>query len=352
MTISRRTFHQALLAAAALGAGTARAEAPPPVIRFGVSTAGVGQPPRIVSGSTAVAQAQHLLEKAFEAEGTRIEWIFFKGQGPAVNEAMSNDQLDFTTLGDLPAIIGRSVGIRAKLVMVSGRRSNSYVLVPPSSPFRTIADLKGRRIGLHKGTATQLAANRVLEAHGLGERDVKIINLEPAAAVAAFQGGDLDAVFATLLQLKLRDSGAARVLYSTRAQPMATAQSHILVSDRFAARYPGTTQRVVTALVGAAAYASEPSRRSEVLDLWASAGTPRTLYEEEYPGPLAARLSPRFDAFAVALDKRSVEDAFRYKLIRRRFDVDEWIAARYVETAVKALQAGSTWPPQDASGPA
>jgi sulfonate transport system substrate-binding protein len=352
MTLSRRSFSQGLLAGAALAhVPFVRAEPAPPVIRFGVSTAGVGQPPRIVGGSTAVAQSLRLVEQAVQAQGSRVEWIFFKGQGPAVNEAMSNDQLDFTTLGDLPSIIGRSVGIRAKLVMVSSRLGNSYVLVPPSAPFKGVADLKGRRIGLHKGTATQLAADRVLEAHGLGEHDVKIVNLEPAAAAAAFQAGDLDAIFASLLQLKLRDNGAGRVLYSTRRQPDATAQSHVLVSDRFAAQHPALTQQVVTALVRGAAHASEPARRGEVLDLWASAGTPRALFEEEYPGALAPRLSPRFDPFAVALDKRSVDDAFRFKLIRRRFDVDEWIDARYVEAAVKQLRAESTWPLQQIQQP-
>lgn len=84
--------------------------AKPALIRFGVSSAGVGNPPRTTGGWTSVAQMHRHLEREFEADGIPVKWIFFKGQGPAVNEAIANNQLDFTSLGDLPSIVGRSAG--------------------------------------------------------------------------------------------------------------------------------------------------------------------------------------------------------------------------------------------------
>ncbi|AKJ29387.1 ABC transporter substrate-binding protein [Caldimonas brevitalea] len=358
---SVRLTRRVVVAAIALAAGApallgaprlAQARpARPKVVRFGVSQAGVGTPPRSTSGWTAVAQTRRYVEQALAQVGVPVEWIFFKGQGPAVNEAMSNDQLDFTTLGDLPSIIGRSVGIKAKLAAVTSKRGNHYVAVHPDAPLRTVADLRGKRIGLHKGTASQLAANRILEAHGLTERDVKIINLEPAASLAAFQTRDIDATFGTLSLLTLRDKGLARVLYTTRHQPVATGQGHVLVSERFSAEQPELAQRVVTALVSAAHYASLDANRQELLKLWASSGSAtEATYDEEYRGALAPRMSPRFDPFAVARIQQGVADAYRFKLIRRSFDVGAWIEPRYVEAAVAQLKLDSLWPAYDAQG--
>ncbi|MCW7540184.1 ABC transporter substrate-binding protein [Aquabacterium sp. A7-Y] len=346
-TLALATAWPALLALP----GARAQSAAPRVLRFGVSQAGAGNPPRSSSGWTAIAQARRSVEQALEPLGLPVEWIFFKGQGPAVNEAMSNDQIDFTTLGDLPAIIGRSVGIKAKLALVTSKRSNSYVAVHPDAPIRSIADLRGKRIGLHKGTAAQLSANRILEAHGLAERDVKTINLEPAASLAAFQTRDIDALFGTLSLLVLRDKGLARIVYTTRDQPVATAQGHVLVTERFAAQQPELTQRVVTALVRAAQYASDEAHRAELLRLWAASGNAsEAIYDEEYRGALAPRMSPRFDPFAVARIRQGVEDAHRFRLIRRSFDVNAWIEPRFVEAAVAQLGLDALWPAYDAQG--
>jgi sulfonate transport system substrate-binding protein len=341
----------ASLAAAFALASPAQAQTPP-TVRFGISNAGVGNPPRVGTGWLSVAQSRHVVEDELKADGIRVEWIFFRGQGPAVNEAMTNDQLDFTTLGDLPSIIGRSVGLKARVIMVASRGSNTYVAVPPHSTARSVADLKGKRIAFHKGTATQLAADRLLERNGLAEHDVKAVNLEPASARAAFQSGDLDAIVGTLELLQMQSRGEARVIYTSRESPTSTSAGHILVTDRFAQAQPQLTQRVVTALVRAAQYASDDAHRAEVVKLWASSGTASVAdYESDLAGlPLSHRLSPRFDPFVVAIDKQSVEDAYRFKLIRRKFDVDAWIDERYVETAVKQLKLENFWPRFDARG--
>src|SRR6185436_18735305 len=94
---------------------------------------------------------------------------------------------------------------------------------------------------------------------------------------------------------------------------------HVLVNQKFADQYPGLTYRVVKALVKAAHWAGQEANRDSVFRIWGSAGAiPESLYRSEYKDvPLATRLSPVFDPFVVAVDHRSVSDAFRYKLIRR-----------------------------------
>ncbi|MES2205924.1 MAG: aliphatic sulfonate ABC transporter substrate-binding protein [Pseudomonadota bacterium] len=330
----------------------AYASSTPNVIRFGISTAGIGNPPRVSTGWISVAQTQRLLENEFAKDGIKIEWIFFKGQGPAVNEAISNNQLDFTSLGDLPSIIGRSVGLDTRLVLVGTSRSDSYIGVLPNSPIKTLADLKGKRVSFNKGTASQLAANRVFASAGFSEKDIKVISMDPATAKSAFFSGDIDAFFSTLELVKFQKEGKARIIYHTKSLPSASLQGFIVANQKFAKAYPQITQRVVKSLVKAAYWTSEEKNRDAVFKLWGSAGSiPEYVYRQEYQGvPLTHRLNPLFDPFIVERTKQSVKDAYTFKLIRKPFDVDSWIDRSYLNSALKELNLEHHWPQFDASG--
>ena len=99
----------------------------PAVIRIGVATGGVGNPIRHGGTSTALAYADKAIEEEFRKDGTKVEWIFFKGAGPAVNEALVNKQLDFAWQGDLPSIVHRAAGVKTKIILGSGVRTGLYL---------------------------------------------------------------------------------------------------------------------------------------------------------------------------------------------------------------------------------
>jgi sulfonate transport system substrate-binding protein len=349
--VRRRVMQLAGLIPASMLAAPAIARTAP-VIRFGVASAGVGDPPRITTGTMAVVQARRYLEDEFRSDGIKVEWVFFRGEGPAVNEALSNRQLDFSTQGGLPAIVGRSVGIDTRAVFVSGSRANTFVLVRANSAIRSVKELRGKRIAFHKGTATQLAANRILGLHGLTEREVRVLNLDPAAAQAALQAGDLDAIFGTIALLRLREAGVAKVIFSTSNTPAATSPSQVVVHQDFARREPDLTRRTVKALVRASHWMADEKNRDEVFSIWSKGGSiSAAMYREEYAGiPLAERHAPQFDPFVLSRIQQSVEDAYQFKLIRRKFEVAGWTDKRYLDAAIRDLGLQAYWPAFDANG--
>ncbi len=333
---------------------TAAPEPAPKVIRFGISSPGTGYPPRISFTSVmALVGEQRVLEKEFERDGIRVEWVFFKGSGPAANEAMANGGLDFSTVGDLPAVIGRSVGIRTRAILPTGARTNTYVGVPTGSPVTSVAQLRGKRVAITKGSAGQLSANRVLAAYGMTERDIRLINLDAGASQAAFAAGELDAMFGNVVLLRRQQLGQLKVIHSTRDHdPLATYQQYVVVHESFAQKYPAIVKRVVKAIVQAAVWGSDERHRDATLKLWGDVGAvTEELHREELKGvPIAQRMSPLFDDFARAKARVTVADARKFGLIRRPFDTDAWIDASYLDAVLKEEGLVGYWPRYDGEG--
>ncbi len=67
------------------------------------------------------------------------------------------------------------------------------MVVPKDSPLKSVADLKGRRIALNKGSNVHYLLVKLLEKNGLKYSDVTPVFLPPADARAAFERGAVDA---------------------------------------------------------------------------------------------------------------------------------------------------------------
>jgi sulfonate transport system substrate-binding protein len=331
----------------------AQAQAPnPPVIRIGVATGGVGTPPRTGSSTNGIVNAQGLLEKEFEKDGIKVEWIFFKGAGPAVNEALVNKQLDLVWQGDLPSVVHRAGGVKTKIILGSGVRNGLYLGVPADSSITKLEDLRGKRVAVFKGTNLHLAALRALAAHGLKESDVKLINLDTAAAQAALTTRDIDAAFSYVNLFALRDKGVVKVVWSAAQDSYRfTRQTVLLVTDEFASKHAPLVQRVVDVSVRTARAYSDESRRAELFAEWGKTEFPAQVWREDFIGqPLRVRLSPLLDPFLVARYKEAADESFKLKLIRNKPEIDSWFDRSYLNAALKAQKLEAYWPEYAADG--
>lgn len=344
------TFRWAV-ATVLLAATTAFAQAPAS-IRIGVATGGVGTPPRTGGSTVGIVNAQGALEKAFERDGIKVEWIFFKGAGPAVNEALVNRQLDFAWQGDLPSIVHRAGGVKTRIVVASGVRNGLYLGVPPDSTITRLEDLRGKRVAIFKGTNLHLAAVRALADKGIKESELKLINLDLPGAQAALATKDIDAAFGYVELFALRDKGAAKVVWSAAQDSYRyTRQTALLVTDDFATRHPQIVQRVVTQVVRAARDHSDESRRAELFAQWGQAELPEKYWREDFIGqPLRVRLSPLLDPFLAARYQDAAEEAYALKLTRSKAETATWFDRRFLNAALKELRLEGYWPEYAADG--
>jgi sulfonate transport system substrate-binding protein len=341
---SRRTA-LAALAGAALFPRTGRAETPT-TIRIGFASIGTDNRPFAGGSPAAIAHAEHYIEKELaDLPGTKIEWSFFKGAGPAVNEAFANGQLDFALQGDLPSIIGRANGLKTHILLASGAHAPIYLAVPDGSPIASVKALRGKKVSIFRGTNNHLAAVKVLAGYGLGERDLQVLNMDTATTTAALATKDIDAAFGNFPLITLQEQGSARIVYTTKGDnPAYERHSHVIASDAFVAAHPDLTQRLVTGFVKATRWSSDEANREAVLEIWARSGTPASVFRYDFDGqPLRYRNSPIIDPFLIEQYRAQARQAREFGLLRRDVDLAGWFDTQFLEASLKQLGLENHW---------
>ncbi|MCH7336271.1 ABC transporter substrate-binding protein [Acinetobacter sp. NIPH 2699] len=321
----------------------------PKEVRIGVSSAGVGGKPRTGGGFTANAQVRSVLENEFKKDGIKVVWNLFPGAGPATNEAFANKKVDFGLHGDLPLIVGRSTGLKHKIILTTNKFGPVYVTVPADSSAKSVTDLKGKTWATHKGTATQLSVGRVLRKYGLEEKDIRLISQDPYSQRTSLSTGDIDAAVITPWALAAR--GVAKPIVEIRRDPLLSTPSTLWVGEEFEKKYPHIVQRVVTTLVKEAHWASQEANRDGLFKIWAQSGNPYDEYRRDFNGyKLIERVNPVIDDYYVAALTRAIGQAKDYKLIRRDVSLNGWIERKYLDNALKQLNLENYWPKYDANG--
>lgn len=312
----------------------------PKVINIGVADAGVGGRPATGGSPISSAHARGVLEEAFKEDGIQVKWVFFPTAGPGVNEALSNNLLDFAFQGDLPNLVGKAAGLPTKLILAEYRKGNLYVVAREGSGIESLKDLRGKKVALFKGTCLQLSTNRILQSAGLTENDVRFYNMDFASTTAALASGDIDAAFTGATgAFPLRDRGIAKVIYDGREDGgKYGCASSILVTEQFADKYRNATQKLVTTLVKDRIWAVNPKNKNDQYKLWAKSGYPYRTYKEDLDkADWALRFSPLLDQEFRDSYKSSVQDSLDFKLIREPVDVDSWFDESYVTKALSDL---------------
>jgi sulfonate transport system substrate-binding protein len=344
-----RVFQTLLaLAVAAIGTGAAAADLPP-VIHFAGVGSGYGQP--FGQGIFAVAQVKGFMEAEFADTGVKLEWSYFTGTGPAINEALANGQADFAQYGSIPNIIGYANGLPTRILMSYGG-TNILAVARKDLPIQSVKDLRGRKIAVQKATIIHWALLKALAANGIAEREVTIVDLKNPDTFAALAAGSVDAAFGASYILPLRDQGIVRVIYTTKdGAPQATGFGAIVALDAFQRKYPDATQRVVDGLVKAAHWIGQDANREEVLRIWARSGVSYEIIAEDFAArALREQINPLIDDFYLAQYRDGIEFERQQKLIRRDVDLTTWLEPRYLAAALDQLDLKGFWPRRSADG--
>ena len=144
-------------------------------------------------GAFALLKPRGILEERLKPLGYTVSWKEFPG-GPQLLEAVKVRIVDFAHSGEAPPIFAQAGGAPLRYIGHEPAAPKSEaIIVPKDSPIKGVADLKGKKIALNKGSNVHYLLVRALEKAGLKYADVEVVFLPPAEGRAAFEKGTIDA---------------------------------------------------------------------------------------------------------------------------------------------------------------
>ena len=188
------------------------------------------------AGLFPAVKQRHTVEDALKPRGIEVKWVEFSF-GPPLLEALNTGSIDFGYTGDAPPIFAQAA--RANLLYVAALPSagnNEAIVVPENSPIRTLADLRGKKVGFAKGSSAHNTTVAALEKAGLSYADITPVYLAPADGATAFTGGSLDAWTIWDPYLALTEKGKIRILAFAKDVHESTA--FFLANKDFTGQHP------------------------------------------------------------------------------------------------------------------
>lgn len=128
--------------------------------------------------------------KFFEKENIQVQ-LYEYGNGMEIIKAMEEGKIDFGYIGNGAHKL--CIQGRASIAVMSHLSNAEAIIGNRSHEVRTVADLRGKRIGNVEHGSSEIILNIALETEGISPKDVEIINMKPEEVVEGMKNGSLDA---------------------------------------------------------------------------------------------------------------------------------------------------------------
>ena len=230
--ISRRTL-VAAMAASMLAPGAAVAADALKEIRIDWAT---------YNPVSMVLKQNGLLEKEFAKDGIGIVWVQSAGSNKAL-EFLNAGSIDFGSTAGSAALVARINGNPIKSIYVYSRPEWTALVTTKDSKIATVADLRGKRVAVTRGTDPHIFLVRALLAAGLSEKDITPVLLQHADGKTALIRGDVDAwagLDPMMAQAEIEEG--AKLFFR---KPDANTWGILNVREQFLRDYPEIVRRVL-----------------------------------------------------------------------------------------------------------
>jgi sulfonate transport system substrate-binding protein len=249
LVLSRRGLFAAAVSAAAcvsasaLSTSAALAASKPSEIRIDWAT---------YNPVSMVLRDKGWLEKEFAKDGISIRWVQSLGSNKAL-EFLNASSIDFGSTAGSAALVAKINGNPIRSIYVYSRPEWTALVTRRDSPIATVADLRGRRVAVTRGTDPHIFLVRALLDAGLTEKDIHPVLLQHPDGKTALSRGDVDAwagLDPMMAQAEVEEG--ARLFFR---KPEANTFGILNVREEFLKDYPDLVRRVLAVYEEARKYA-------------------------------------------------------------------------------------------------
>jgi sulfonate transport system substrate-binding protein len=189
-----------------------------------------------------VLKNKGMLEKAFAKDNVAIVWVQTLGSNKAL-EFLNAGSIDFGSTAGSAALVAKINGNPIKSIYVYSRPEWTALVTGKDSAIAKVADLKGKRVAVTRGTDPHIFLVRALQSAGLTEKDIVPVLLQHPDGKTALIRGDVDAwagLDPMMAQAEILDG--AKLFYR---KPEANTWGILNVREAFAKDHPDVVRRVL-----------------------------------------------------------------------------------------------------------
>ena len=201
-----------------------------------------------------VLKDKGLLEKEFVKDGISIRWVQTLGSNKAL-EFLNAGSIDFGSTAGSAALVAKINGNPIKAIYVYSQPEWTALVTRKDTTISSVADLKGKRVAVTRGTDPHIFLVRALLAAGLSERDIQPVLLQHPDGKTALIRGDVDAwagLDPMMAQAEIEDG--ARLFFRNKN---ANTWGILNVREEFLANHPDLVRRVLAVYEDARRYSLE-----------------------------------------------------------------------------------------------
>jgi len=191
-------------------------------------------------------------EKEFAKDGISIRWVQTLGSNKAL-EFLNAGSIDFGSTAGSAALVGRINGNPIRAIYVYSKPEWTALVTRKDTAIKSVADLKGKRVAVTRGTDPHIFLVRALQKAGLTEKDIQPVLLQHPDGATALIRGDVDAwagLDPMMAQAEIRDG--AKLFYRDAD---ANTYGILNVREEFAKDHPDLVKRVLAVYETARKYA-------------------------------------------------------------------------------------------------
>src|SRR5215207_5996195 len=189
-----------------------------------------------------VLKDKGLLEKEFEKDGIAIRWVQAAGSNKAL-EFLNASSIDFGSTAGSAALVAKINGNPIKSIYVYSRPEWTALVTRKDTGISTVAELKGKRVAVTRGTDPHIFLVRALADAGLTEKDVRLVLLQHPDGRLALERGDVDAWAGLDPMMASAEIESGAVLFYRK--PEANTWGILNVREEFAKKHPELVTRVL-----------------------------------------------------------------------------------------------------------
>ncbi|MDQ5832290.1 MAG: aliphatic sulfonate ABC transporter substrate-binding protein, partial [Actinomycetota bacterium] len=184
-----------------------------------------------------------LLEREFAKDGINVRWVKTVSSSNAL-QFLNAGSIDFGSTAGSAALVAKINGNPIKSIYTYSRPEWTALVTAKDSKIATIADLKGKKVAMVRGTDPHIFLVRALLGAGLTDKDITpVLVQQHADGGTALIRGDVDAwagLDPMMAQHEVQDG--AKLFFR---KPEANTWGILNSREEFLEKYPDVTKRVI-----------------------------------------------------------------------------------------------------------